>query len=407
MSTGTSPRALIVTAGRARGSLAAVRALSRAGWHVGVGTPDGAGMVTASRGCRAAHVVARPRGDGGAFVADVQRAVREGGYDVVFGGSDDWVAGLATYRDDVPAVVAHPSAEAVDLALDKVEVTRRAAAVGLAAPRTELANERSVADWSGPVVVKCRAHWHAGQRRQHRIEARRFDDVRAARGRLRLLREAGFEAVLQEPVDGELGALIGLFVDGRLQGRVQQVTTGLWPTPSGVSTRARTVPVDHDVAARASALLAELDWSGLVELQFLTDARGVPHLIDVNARFYGSMALAIAAGSNLPDAWGRQALGLPLPALDDARPDVRFLWTAGDLRRARAERRGGLGTDVLSTARWFVGAAKSVWDVRDLGPTMDLLTSRFRTTPDPPVQLRPRTPRPSPAHHDAEEASTG
>ena len=34
-----------------------------------------------------------------------------------------------------------------------------------------VATERAVADWSGPVVVKCRAHWHAGQVQQHRIEA--------------------------------------------------------------------------------------------------------------------------------------------------------------------------------------------------------------------------------------------
>lgn len=335
-------------------------------------------MVTASRRCGARYLVPRPRGDGQAFVAGVRAAVTDGGYDVVFGGGDDWMAALAEYRDQIPARVVHPGIEAVTAALDKVELARRAAAAGLSAPMTRPATEAALAAWTGPVVVKCRSHWHPGQQHRYRVEARHYSAATAARERVRYVRAAGFDPVLQQPVQGRLGALIGLFHEGRLLGRVQQETSRLWPTPSGVSTRAQTVPVDEDLAARATALLTELGWSGLVELQFLWDHQGEPHLIDLNGRFYGSMALANAVGPNLADAWGRQALGEPLPALSDGRPGVRFLWTAGDLRRAFAERRGGLLADVTSTLRWLPGAATSVWDLSDAGPTAHLIASRFR-----------------------------
>ncbi|MCZ2839992.1 ATP-grasp domain-containing protein [Modestobacter sp. VKM Ac-2985] len=372
-------RALILTNGRARGSLAAARALHRAGWVVGVGTPDGAGMVTASRCCDRSHVVPRPRGDIGPFLDGVRRAVRDGGYDVVFGGGDDWMAALAVHRDEVPAVVPHPSAEVVHEALDKVGLTRRARSVGLAAPRTDVATESAVAGWEGPVVVKCRAHWRPQHAHPHRIEARRYPDVTAAAGRIERLRAAGLEPLLQQPVEGELTALIGLVQEGRLVGRVHQRSPHLWPTPSGVSCRAVTLPVDEGLAGRAEALLADLGWSGLVELQFLRGPDGVSHLIDLNGRFFGSMALANAAGANLPDAWGRQVLGLPLPPLPDAAPGARFLWTAGDLRRARVERRGGLVTDVASTLRWLPGATTSVWQLRDPAPTLEKVGARLRS----------------------------
>jgi predicted ATP-grasp superfamily ATP-dependent carboligase len=374
-----SMRALIVTVGRARGALAGVRALGRAGWTVGVGTPDGHGMVTASRWCRRRHAVPRPRGDAEGFVEGVQRAVRDGGYDVVFGGADDWMAALATYHDRIPARVAHPAADTVASALDKVELAKRAAAADLPAPRTEAATDAVVAGWDGPVVVKCRAHWRPGQRHRHRIEARCYPDMAAALPRIRLLHDAGFEPIVQEPVAGRLTALIGLFHDGRLLGRVQQETWRLWPTPSGVSSRAQTVAVDEDLARRAAALLRDLGWSGLVELQFLKDADGVAHLIDLNGRFYGSMSLANAAGPNLADAWARQTLGQPVPPLPDARPGVRFVWTAGDLRRAFAERRGGLVPDVISTLRWARKAEDSVWDRRDPGPVQALIGARLRS----------------------------
>lgn len=377
-------RALIVTLGRARGALAAVRALHDAGWVVGVGTPAGDDMVTASRWCTRRHVVPRPRGDAEAFIDGVRRAVHEGGYDVVFGGADDWMAALATYRESIPARVAHPPAHVVTAALDKVGLAARAAAVGINAPRTELATREVMDGWDGPVVVKCRAHWRPGHQHAYRVEARRYPDMPSATDQIELLRGAGLEPVLQTPLDGQLCALIGLVHAGRLVGRVQQDTSRLWPTPSGVSSRAVTVPLDETLAARASALLAGLGWEGLVELQFLRDQAGVPHLIDLNGRFYGSMALALAAGPNLPHAWGRQTLGHALPPLPDGRPGVRFSWAAGDLRRALVERRGGLVRDLASTVQWVLRAQESVWSVQDPGPTWSLVQARTRSRPGPP-----------------------
>ena len=371
-------RVLIVTAGRARGSLAAARALSGDGWVVGVGTPDGGGMVGTSRACSRTHRVPRPRGDGRAFVGGLRHALADGAYDVVFGGGDDWMAALSTYRDEIPARVAHPAADVVSAALDKVELTERARAVGMQAPRTAPASDALLDAWRGPVVVKCRAHWTPGQVQQHRVEARLFPDAESARARVERVRRAGLEPVVQQSVDGRLGALVGLFHGGRLHGRVQQVSPRLWPTPTGVSCRAETVPVDEALAAKAEQLLDGLGWSGLVELQFLTDDSGAPHLIDLNGRFYGSMGLANAARPGLADAWARLALGREVPELGDAETGVRFAWTAGDLRRAAAERRGGLLVDVAGTLGWARRARKSVWSLTDPGPTWHLVTARLR-----------------------------
>jgi hypothetical protein len=371
-------RALVVTSGRDRGSLAAVRALHRAGWTVGVGTPDGTGMVTASRAAAHRHAVPRPRRDCGDFVTGVQAAVKEGGYDVVLGGGDDWMAALATHAAVLPTVVAHPPACVAVAALDKLGLARRAAGAGLAAPRTELADASGLRSWTGPVVVKARAHWRPGQSHELRIEARRYPDLAAALPRIRLLAGEDVEAVLQQPVDGVLEAVVGIVADGRLHGLVHQRSAGLWPTPSGVTSRARTVRPDRRLVAGAERLLGELGWSGLVQLQFLRTPDGTPFLIDLNGRFFGSMALALAAGGNLADAWARQALGEPLPSLPEARPGVRFLWAAGDVRRALVERRGGLLPDLASVLRRLPGSVPSVWDRHDPGPALSVARERLR-----------------------------
>ncbi|GAA1142839.1 ATP-grasp domain-containing protein [Nesterenkonia lutea] len=370
-------RALIVSTARDRGALAAVRALNSAGWTVGVGTPDGAGMVTASNACAHRHVVARPRGDGSAFVSGVQEAVRSGRYDIVFGAGDDWMAALAEFRDQIPAPVAHPRASAVRTALDKLELAEAAARAGLAAPRTVAGTPEALRFWIGPVVVKCREHWSPGQTRPHRIEAQRFDRPQEALGQLDRITASGARAVLQKPIDGSLSALVGLFHRGRLDGRVQQVSSRVYPTPNGVSTRAHTVPVDSALASRAEALLSDIGWEGLVELQFLLDEHGTPHLIDLNGRFYGSMALADAARPGLAHTWALRTLGEPAARLEDAPEGHRYVWGAGDVRRALVERRENLSQDLRETVLWGRGARHSVWDPRDMGPTRQLVLDRL------------------------------
>jgi predicted ATP-grasp superfamily ATP-dependent carboligase len=334
-------------------------------------------MPGASRACRATHVVPRPRGDGEPFVRAVRAATETGRYDVVLGGGDDWVAALSSHRDRIPATVAHPDLAVVERALDKVHLAEAAAATGLRAPVT-VAGGAALRSWRGPVVVKCRAHWTPGQTHPHRIDARLFPDAEAARPQVERIERAGAQVVLQEPVAGRLGALVGVFHGGRLHGCVQQESQRLWPSPYGASARARTVEVDRDLVVRSEAVLGEIGWSGLVEMQFLTGADGVPHLSDLNGRFYGSLALAEAARPGLVDTWVRTVLGEPMPELGDGAPGVRYSWIAGDLRRARLERRGGLVGDVLDTARAAVGAEHSVWRLRDPGPALHVLTERFR-----------------------------
>ena len=371
------PRVLIVATGRDRGALAAVRAFHAAGWFVGVGTPDGGGVLGSSADCDATYSVPRPRNDGLAFIAGVNAAAADG-FDVVFGGGDDWMAALSAYRHELRIPVAHPAYDVVETVLDKVRLAEYATKVGIASPYTELATDDALAVWDGPVIIKCREHWAPQQTRPLRIEAKLFPSAEHAQPQVERIRAAGAHPVLQAPVAGTLGAVIGVFHEGRLTGRTQQVSSHLWPTPNGASARASTVHLDEELLAKVEALLLELGWHGLVELQFLTGPDGVPHLIDFNGRFFGSLALAESAVPGLIRTWGEIALGLGgAKALPDARPGRRYAWFAGDLRRARLERRSGLVHDVVATARWSLTAQHSTWSVRDPWPSLTLVFGRM------------------------------
>ena len=366
-------RALVVGDGSAAFVLPALRSLGRAGWTLGVGQPA-PGLATTSRWCSAVHAVPRAEDGVEPWLDAVVSAVRSGGYDVVFPADDIELLALSAHRDRVPALVPYPAHDAVLAAVDKLTLTRAAERVGLGTPRTLAATDEEVARSTEPVVVKARLHWApegAGADRHLPVQlVQGPEQVRAA---VDVVRAGGGEPVLQEVLDGTLMA-VSAVVDraGDLRAYSQQETSRT--TLRRTSARAHTVPADPELEACVVALLRDLSWWGIANLQFLRGADGVPRLIDLNARFYGSLALAVAAGADLPRAWAEVALERPAGPVLRSRPGVRFQSLDEDLLTVRA------GDRVLAGAAgalaYGAGATHSVWSPRDPGPLVQRLGQR-------------------------------
>lgn len=314
-------RALIVEGGAVH-VLAAARCLSRSGWEVGVATTgaDPEPSRAVSRGYR----VPEPEESADAFVREVARIVATDRYDVVFGADDIEVLLLSARRAEIPCVVPYGDHDDVTRAIDKLELSRAAARVGLASPVTEPVTPARLLEVAGPVMVKARLHWDpaAGGGSRHLL-AELCADRAEAELAAKTMEAAGGGPVLQEVIDGELMALtVVRDRGGALVGVVQQRSPRL--SARRTSCRAETVPVDHALLTRVEQLLADLRWWGLANLQFIRPLGGEPHLIDLNGRFYGSLALAVASGVPLPDLWGRVALGEAVEPVGPARVGVRF-----------------------------------------------------------------------------------
>jgi hypothetical protein len=125
-------------------------------------------------------------------------------------------------------------------------------------------------------------------------------------------------------------------------------------------------------------------------VQFQRSNTGELFLIDLNGRFYGSMALAVGAGPNLPAVWAALATGRRPPLIPDPWTGTRYHRLEVDLRRALSERRGGLVRDVADCLRYAAGAQHGLWDLRDPAPavrysgTLALRGLRKLRAPNPP-----------------------
>ena len=73
-----------------------------------------------------------------------------------------------------------------------------------------------------------------------------------------------------------------------------------YPVTGGASTLRESIRND-DVRDMAHTLLKALDWFGVAMVEFKMDPRdGIPKLMEINPRFWGSLSLAVAAGVNFP-----------------------------------------------------------------------------------------------------------
>jgi predicted ATP-grasp superfamily ATP-dependent carboligase len=372
-------RALILDQGQDRASLTAARALKREGWTVGSGVPVEHGLASRSRAVARAHHVPVAAAGATALLAAANSAIAESGYEVVFSCDDSMVFGLSLLRDELNAVFPYGEHSALMRSFDKLELIREAERCGLAVPRTELAGEPELESFgaSTRVVVKPRLTFLDGV--DGHVRASVAPNASAAGERIREMREAGAEPIVQEHVEGRLMAFIAITDrDARMVARVQQVADRIWPVGVGVSARARTVEVDPILAAKVGQLLEAFGWFGLAQLQFILGEDGVPRLLDFNGRFYGSLALAVAAGPNLPAIWARLAVGSPIGRVPDARPGMLYQWLAGDFRAGVHAAAGyGRALAALDSVAHVPRATHSIWRASDPWPAISHFGSKL------------------------------
>ena len=117
--------------------------------------------------------------------------------------------------------------------------------------------------------------------------------------------------------------------EGRLVARFQQVTRRTWPSAAGSIALATSVEPDEGLVSRTAAMLAELGYWGLAQVDFVETPSGFT-LLDVNPRFYRCLPLAVACGTNLPALWHAVAVGRPVGAPGAYRTGMTYRWLEAD-----------------------------------------------------------------------------
>lgn len=306
--------------------LAVVRGLRMAGWRPYVVMVERLTPAAWSRCAAGRSRAPNPDTDPTGFVDSLAaEAVRLGAV-AVLPGTESALLAVAEHSARFPAHVALGAApmEAVSLATDKRRLADLATAANLSTPPTRIAagdDWQRVLDEIGlPAVVKATRSVVETPRGRVWVGVQRADTPAELRDSLNEL--PGGAGLVQPLLPGRMVTVNGVCWKGTTVCSVHQAADRLWPLDMGVLAYARTIPADPELDRRVSRLLEAVGWSGLFNLQFIAHG-GELHLIDLNPRPYHSLALAIAAGHNLPAIWVELLLG-GNPRIPPYRAGVRF-----------------------------------------------------------------------------------
>lgn len=362
-------RALVLDANTRHG-LVSIRALSRRGISVTAGSTRRLSAGAASRHSDRGLRYPSPTTETDAFLATVERELRARDYDLLLPVHDATVVPVTAHRQRLSRVTNVPFQAADDLraALDKGQTIEVARNAGIPHPTTlapadlDLAAVESQVGY--PVVVKPR-------RGSQRLGVTICETPAELTLAVEETRRRHGDVLLQEyiPNGGEFGVYTVYDWDSRLRGLTVQRRVRSNPPEGGPSTLRETVR-EPGLVRLADDILSAVDWQGAAMVEFRVDARtGQPQLMEINPRLWGSLALTVAAGVDVPWLLFQLATDGECEIRTNYEVGVRSCWLFGDLLQASARSDAGTAVrELLATVP--TADAYDVLSVSDPAPAL-------------------------------------
>lgn len=327
------PRVL-VTDGLWRKSLAAVRSLGRQKISVAVTGDSRFTTSFYSRYCKR-RVLVTQRANREKFSSQLLDELRSVQYDMMFPMEDATIDVVLEHRTEFERLtrIPLPSTESMRIASDKAATIHLAQNLGIPIPKTywpdsDVELSQLMSEISFPAVIK---PTHGSGSRGLRYAATPSELVDA----YRIVNKTSHRPLIQEliPRTGQGVGAAMLFdsnhqpVAGFTYKRIRE-----YPINGGPSTL-RESTHDPELLAMATKLLTELNWYGVAMVEFKIDPRdGVPRLMEINPRFWGSLELAIVSGVDFPNLLYQMVMGATVHPVFSYEVGVKCRWLVpGDI----------------------------------------------------------------------------
>lgn len=330
--------AILITDGDQRAALAAVRSLGRAGYRVIVTSPRRRSLAGGSRYAAAEFTVPDALAAADDFVAAIRDIIAKEQVDTLLPIAEPALLALLPVANSLKALgvrLPFADADAFHRICDKAEVANAAEQVGIRVPRQHRLETRTDADslaetFEFPLVLKpTRSVVGEGEVRQ-KVSVIHVADTAQLAVALDQLPSSAFPVLAQERIIGpgvgvfllmRQGVPLAAFAHRRLREK---------PPSGGVSVLRESIPLDPQLLDQCVELLRHFDWEGVAMIECkISEATGIPYIMEINGRFWGSLQLAIDAGVDFPRLLVEGVNGSG--PVTSYRSGVRLRWEFGDL----------------------------------------------------------------------------
>jgi predicted ATP-grasp superfamily ATP-dependent carboligase len=294
---------VLVTDGHFRKALAAVRSLGRKGIHVTVGERTFLNTSFFSKYCFKRLVYPSPRRSPNEFIDFILKEIKNTRYDCIFPMEEETVLLLAKYHSEISqyTYLLVPDLEKIEFVRDKRNLMQFAEVHGIPMPRTHyLPPTQAFPPWGGGegegYVIKPRVSSGSFGI----VYVKREEDLIPA---YQSVHERFPYPLIQEwiPDGGGAFGVSALFDEAsNIRAAFVHKKLRMYPVQGGPSTLRE--GVDHpQIMELGLSMLKLLSWVGVAMVEFKVDPRdGIPKLMEINPRFWGSLQLAIISGVDFP-----------------------------------------------------------------------------------------------------------
>ena len=300
---------VLVLDGNENQAVACTRALARAGHCVSVGADTSWSKAGWSRACISSFVYPSPQRDVNAFIERIAAQTAQTSGALVVPMTERSTLPISEHRARLISAGARlvlPPHEVVLRAFDKAETTRLAQAVGLTVPNTAALDARIASPPAHglryPVVLKPRMSEERDGTGVVRttgapVYARSPTEFADAWGRLRQRCDG---VLVQEFVEGVGTGYFAILDHGAIRAEfAHRRLRDVRPTGSGSALRV-SIPLEPRMTEGSRLLLSRLHWHGVAMVEFRLRPDGTPVFLEVNGRFWNSLALGDSRGRGFP-----------------------------------------------------------------------------------------------------------
>ena len=331
------------------GAVGVIRSLGAAGYPVHACAEDAAALGLHSRHALTARV--HPPTSSPEFLPWVRETVRALGIRAIVP-SESFLLGLRPALDELGSLIPFLEPSVLQVAFSKADLVSALEGDPQLPPgfvvEGELPPVERLALLGGPLWLKADAvHGRAGAPSR----VLRVDDPASALAELGRWLPHYRRVLVQGHVPGAGVGVFFLMVNGHPRARFAHRRIHEVPHTGGVSSFRESVHYP-EIEAHALSVLRRIGWNGVAMLEYRRDPRTREfRLLELNARFWGSLHLALAAGVDFPrlllDAWlgGREPEPSWRPGVRCRQTipgEVRHVWSV--LRDAGVSRRDKLRT---------------------------------------------------------------
>lgn len=328
---------VLVLDGNERPALAITRSLGKRGIQVVVGSDKEKSLAGVSRYCSERLLYPSPMYNSNEFINTITQEIKKRAITIIYPVTEITTYLILKYRERFGEIkIPFASFDKFEILTNKISLMKLAEKLNVPIPETHyISNTEDIYVLKDklkyPVVIKpCRSRiltergWINASVKYAYSEKELVESVEST------YYFKSYPFLLQQFIKGEGRGVFALYNHGQPIVFFAHRRLREKPPSGGVSVLCESIPVDPVLRGYSERILNHVKWHGVAMAEFKVSEEGLPYLMEINARFWGSLQLAIDAGVDFPWLLYQIETGICLDRINSYRKGVKLRWLLGD-----------------------------------------------------------------------------